>query len=160
MRAAIRGGDRDLAVGTLGSMATLLGGTLATARFSAVLLAVFAGVGALLTVVGVYGLLAHWVAQRRRELAVRSALGCAPARLFRAVAAEGALLFAAGALVGGAATWAVARGAAAALQGRAGGGGWLVAGALAVLAVVTALAAALPARRAAATPPWTAMRAD
>jgi hypothetical protein len=138
VREAIRGNDRELAVGALGSMQALLHGALGTA----------------------YGLLAHWVAQRRRDLAVRAALGCAPGRLFRAVAAEGAGLFAAGATLGGLATWALARGAAAVLQGDGGGRVGIAVAAIAALALVTAVAAWFPARRAAGTAPWTAMRGE
>jgi predicted permease len=160
VRGAIRGPDRDLAVGARGSMQTLLHGALGTERFSAVLLALFGAVGMLLTAIGIYGLLAHWVAQRGRELAVRSALGCAPARLRRGVVAEGGVLFAAGAVLGGLATWGVSRGAAAVLQGAGNVEPWAAAGAIVVLAAVTALAAWGPARRAARTAPWAAMRTD
>jgi putative ABC transport system permease protein len=160
VRAAIRGPDRDLAVGALGSMEALRRGSLATPRFTAALLAVFGGAGLLLTAIGIYGLLAHWVAQRGRELAVRSALGCAPARLRRGVLREGATLMAAGGLLGGVATLALARGAAAALQGARHLELGAAALALLLLAVVAALAAWAPARRAAATPPWQAMRGE
>ena len=71
--------------------------------------AIFGVTGLALAAVGLFGLLAHSVAVRRRELGVRMALGAAPGRLVRAVVRDGFLLSAPGLALGLGATWACAR---------------------------------------------------
>ena len=65
-------------------------------RFSLLLLGVFAGVGLLLAVVGVYGIVAYSVAQQRAEFGVRLALGATRGDVLRLVLRRGIRLMAAG----------------------------------------------------------------
>jgi putative ABC transport system permease protein len=69
-------------------------------RVSAGALATFAGVAVLLAATGVYGLMSFSVAQRRREMAIRLALGARPEQLVRRVVRQSAILVGAGAIVG------------------------------------------------------------
>jgi|SRR5579871_1480361 len=70
------------------------------ARFNAVLLAMFAGIGLLLAAIGLYGVISFLVARRTREIGVRMALGATPVAITRMVLAQAARWTAAGALLG------------------------------------------------------------
>jgi len=129
-------------------------------RITASLASALGGLAALLAAIGLYGILAYTVDARRRELALRSALGAAPAELGRWVIAHAAVPVVAGLAVGVAA----ALGASGILEKLLFGiaprdpatFGAVVAGLLAV-----ALAAALvPTRRALAIEPASALREE
>ena len=74
--------------------------SLASQRFQAGLLAIFAGLALLLASVGIYGLIATSVTERRRELGIRMALGATLSNVIANAAAPGVLLAAAGVAVG------------------------------------------------------------
>jgi ABC-type antimicrobial peptide transport system permease subunit len=69
-------------------------------RFSLVVLALFAGTGALLVGLGVYGVLAYTVAQQTRQIAIRMALGGERRHVLRMVFRTGSSLLAVGLAVG------------------------------------------------------------
>jgi hypothetical protein len=69
-------------------------------RVGATLFGLFGALAALLGGLGIYGLLAHFVVERTRELALRMALGAEPARLRRLVLGRSLMLAAAGILPG------------------------------------------------------------
>jgi predicted permease len=69
-------------------------------RLSAWLLAMFGALGLLLAGVGIYGVMAYSINQRRREIGVRMALGATPGDVQRMVLGEGARLVASGVLAG------------------------------------------------------------
>jgi predicted permease len=69
-------------------------------RLSAWLLAMFGALGLLLAGVGIYGVMAYSINQRRREIGVRMALGATPGDVQRMVLSEGARLVAGGVLAG------------------------------------------------------------
>lgn len=130
----------------------------APARFSALALGGFAGLALALSAIGVFGVVAQTVAQSRREIAVRAALGATRGRLIRDVLAGGLKLLAAGVILGIPAAYAAARVAANWLFGvPALDPGSLAAG-LVLLAIVALAAMWLPARRAAAVDPAHVLR--
>jgi putative ABC transport system permease protein len=88
--------DPAVPVAEMQTLNTLLAQSLGQPRLLTMLLSVFAGVGLLLTVVGVYGVVAYWVRRREREFGIRVALGAAPTRIARGVLRQGALLAAVG----------------------------------------------------------------
>jgi ABC-type antimicrobial peptide transport system permease subunit len=108
----------------------------------------------------VYGMLAHFVGEQTREIGVRMALGARRGDVLRGVVAEGLRLAAIGAVVGLAASFAVAR----LLRGLLYGVGvydpaaFLAAPAL--LALVAVLACGVPAWRASRVDPVVALRQD
>jgi hypothetical protein len=67
--------DPKLPIVETSTMEDRIGEAIARPRFFLTLSAAFAVTGALLAVIGVYGMAAYWVARRRRELAIRIALG-------------------------------------------------------------------------------------
>ena len=69
-------------------------------RFQMTLLTVFAAIGLVLATAGIYGLIAYSVAQRTREFGIRMALGATRMRILSSVITRGAVLAAAGVLVG------------------------------------------------------------
>jgi ABC-type antimicrobial peptide transport system permease subunit len=105
-----------------------------------------------------YGVIAFGVAQRMRELAIRSALGARPADLRRLVFEQGLLLIVPGLLIGMAATFAFTRALASQLYG-VGAGDPATLAFVSIALVIIALAACVsPARRATRTDPVRAMR--
>ncbi len=129
-------------------------------RFLASLFGVFAVLALLLAAIGTYGLLAHLVEQRTREIGVRLALGADARRVTRMILARGARLGLGGIALGLVLSWALGR----VLQGHLFGTSPIDPAVLGVvvvvLAAVTVLASLLPARRAARVAPLEALRMD
>jgi ABC-type antimicrobial peptide transport system permease subunit len=121
---------------------------------------VLAGVALVLAIIGVYGVSAHAVRERTREIAIRLALGLSPRAVGRLLLGEGAALMAAGLVVGGAAAvWG-----AGVLRSLVYGIDRTSPLTFVVAAVVLGLAVVaggyLPARRAARVDPSVVLRAD
>jgi ABC-type antimicrobial peptide transport system permease subunit len=86
-----------------------LSDSLVVRRSPALLAALFAAVALVLAAVGTYGVLSYAVAQRRREIGVRLALGAQPRQVSREYVALGAALLGAGTLLGVVGAWAAGR---------------------------------------------------
>ena len=100
VRQAIGEIDQDVIVTRAEPMEQLVAGQFAQARLSALLIGVFGAGALLLASVGLYAVLAYVVRRRRRELAIRHALGATPSRLRLGVLAEAAVLAGTGAVWG------------------------------------------------------------
>ncbi|HEX6938140.1 MAG TPA: ABC transporter permease [Longimicrobiales bacterium] len=122
-------------------------------RFGSAALGAFGGVALMLAALGVYGLVAYNVVQRRREMGVRMALGATAAQLRRLVIGEGIRLTGAGLAIGIVLSLAVARLLASQLFGVRPFDPTTLAVVPVLFAVVAALASARPAARAAALQP-------
>jgi putative ABC transport system permease protein len=127
-------------------------------RLMATLSAAFGFLAVLLATVGLYGVIAYMVARRRNEIGVRIALGAGRGRVVRLVLFEAALLLAVGVVAGAALTLLASRAAASLLFGLKPYDPVTLIAAAALLAAVALAAAYLPARRAAALSPMTALR--
>lgn len=150
--------DPDQPVHSVTTMEHLLGDAVQLDRFAMLLITLFAVAGLTTAAGGVYALLAYTVEQRRREIALRMALGASPQRVARLVVTESLVLASAGGAIGIAGAAAGSRFARALLFGVAPQDPVSLVTAVAVLLVVVVAASWLPARRAALTDPVRAMR--
>jgi ABC-type antimicrobial peptide transport system permease subunit len=100
VRALVREVDRDVVVDRIEPLATSVAASLDAPRFAAGVMGAFAGVAMLLAGIGLYGALSYSVAQRDRELGVRSALGAQRRDLVRLVLGEGLLVVGPGIALG------------------------------------------------------------
>jgi putative ABC transport system permease protein len=160
LRAAIRAQDPAAAVVAVSTMDAELAREVARPRAAVTVTGLFALMAVGLAWLGVYGVISYEVVQRRRELAVRSALGASPSRIFQAVVGRSLTLGLAGVALGGVAAAVLTRSLESLLfevvpgdpMSFAAGGGLLLAAVL--------LAALVPARRAAAADPVTALHIE
>jgi putative ABC transport system permease protein len=129
-------------------------------RFNVVLLSVFAFLGLVLSIVGVYGVMAHTVAQQTREIGVRIALGADPGSVGRMVVKSGAVLLLIGIAVGLAGSVFAARLLAQQVWNVSTFDPTSFAAASVVLLAAGLSACAWPAWRASRTPPIVALRQE
>jgi predicted permease len=129
-------------------------------RIAAGLLGVFGALAVALASMGIYGVAAHSVSQRTREIGIRMAIGARGEQISALVVREGMAWVLAGAAVGLPvallATLAMQKG----IPGVTPYNPWVLGGTLALLGGVSLLASYLPARRAARVDPMVALRCD
>jgi putative ABC transport system permease protein len=160
IRQKIRAQDPQAVVVSAATMEAELAKELEHPRTAMMVTILFALVALGLSWLGVYGVVSYEVVERRRELAIRSALGATPRRIFEAVVFRSLTLGLAGIAVGCAAASLLTRSLRSLLfevspgdpAGFATGGG--------VLLAVVVVAALVPARRAAAADPAIALRSE
>lgn len=129
-------------------------------RFSVLLIGVLALAAAILAAVGLYGVLATLVRQRTAEIGVRMALGAAPSRIFGLIIGNGLRLSAAGILIGMAAAAVLTRLIASMLVGVKPSDPLTFIAMTMLFLAIAAVASWLPARRASALDPNTALRQE
>ncbi len=157
-RAAALRVDPDQPVHSVTTMEQLLGDAVQIDRFSMLLITLFAAGGLITAAGGVYALLAYTVAQRRREIALRMALGASPQRVARAIVMESLALAVAGGSIGLIGAAVASRFARTLLFGVAPQDPATLLTSVVVLLVVVVAASWLPARRASLIDPSRAMR--
>jgi putative ABC transport system permease protein len=150
--------DRDQPIADVMPMEELIADKLLARGVAVKLIGAFAGLALLLAALGLYGLLAYTVSQRRREIGVRMAVGARPGQVSTAVLGEGLRLVVCGLGLGMAGSWAVMRALKSLLYGVTATDGWVLAGSILVLLVVGIIASWLPAHRAATIDPVSALR--
>ena len=117
----------------------------------------FAVVALFLAAIGIYGVLAYQVSQRRREIGIRMALGAASGSIFSLVLREGGLIVGAGAVLGLVGAFLLRQTLQAQLYETGAMDPVVVTAVAAVLVAVALIACVLPARRAAKTDPLIAL---
>jgi predicted permease len=152
--------DADVPISDVRSMDQVMSQSVARPRLIMSLLLVFAGVGVILGAVGVYGVIAYAVGERRGEIGVRIALGAEPGRVAGAVLAQGMRYAAVGVAIGLAGSLAVTRVMRTLVFGVSTTDPLTFVGLSLFLVAVAAVASYLPARQAARTDPMVALRAD
>lgn len=150
----------DVPLRNVMTMEELIGKRTAQRRLNMLVLGLFGVLGLLISVVGVYGVMAYAVSQRTREIGVRIALGATPARVLRMVLASAAALVGAGLIAGSIAAWYLSAATKAFLFGIEATDGRAFAAAVLLLAGAALVASTIPARRAARVDPMIALRAE
>jgi predicted permease len=150
--------DPDQPVHSVTTMEGLMAETMQEDRFAMLFVALFAAAGLLTAATGIYALLAYTVAQRRREIAVRMAIGASGSTVARSIVMESLMLAAAGCIVGAFGVAAVSRLARSILFGIAPQDPVTLMATGVVLLTAVLAASWLPARRASRINPVTAMR--
>lgn len=92
--------DPSLPVTNIQSLEQIVSVSLAQDRFNTALLGLFAGLGFVLAVIGIYGVVAYSVMQRTREIGIRVALGARPGAVLKLVVAQAMLPALIGVVIG------------------------------------------------------------
>ena len=150
--------DPTIAIHRVTTGEQMLARAASSTRFVAVLLAVFAGAAALLAALGVYGVLAYLVTQRRREFGIRMAIGALPLSVLTLVVRQGAALTLVGLALGVVGAVAATGLLSSFLFGVARADVLTYAVIIGVVGITGLLAALIPARRATRVDPVIALR--
>ena len=156
----VRAVDASISVTNIHTMQDVLDLSLARQRFSMTLIGVFAAAALALAIVGLYGVIALIVGQRRREIGVRLALGARPADVVRMVLGEASRLSLAGVALGIVGALALTRVLGSLLYGVSTTDTLTFVGAALVVLVISLGAGFAPARRASRVDPTVTLRSE
>ncbi len=160
LRKLVRATNPDLAIDNLRSMDTRITDSLIARRSPALLAGIFAGVALLLAAIGTYGVLSYAVAQRRREIGIRMALGAQRGQIGTQFLSLGVRLLAAGTLLGLIGAWLAGRAMQSVLFDVPTLHIATLLGTALVMTAVSLVACLIPARRATKVDPVVALRAE
>lgn len=160
VRAAFASVDRNQPIGAVRTMDEQMAGSLSDRRFAVTLLTAFGAAAMLLAAVGLYGVLAFVVSQRRREIGVRIALGASTRDVIVDVVGDGLRLAGIGLAAGVVLAAGVTRLMSALLFGTSPTDLATFAGAAVLLGVVAVAASLAPALRASSVDPLVALREE
>jgi predicted permease len=158
LRAQVSAVDKDVTISAVTSMDDVLGASVAQPRFSAQLLGTFAALALLLAAIGLYGLMAYSVNQRRSEIGIRMALGATRKDILRLIIRHGSRLAIAGIGIGLVAAIAATRLLSSMLFAVTPRDPETFIGVALLLGLVALAASFVPARRAAKVDPMVALR--
>jgi hypothetical protein len=158
LRQAIRELDPGLALANVSSVDELVSHALATPRYLSVLIGGFGLTALVLSVVGIYGVMAFFVQQHTRDIGIRLALGSDPARTRRMIVGQGLRLVAIGVAAGIAAAYFASRLLATSLYGISATDARAMAGVPAALLAAAIIACLIPAYRAGRLDPAEVLR--
>ena len=160
VRKAVREVNPSATINDVRTMESVVSVSLARQRFQMTLIGTFAVLALVLATVGLYGVLALIVGQRRREIGVRLALGATPRAVVRMLLGEGARVAAVGVVLGLAGALALTRVLQSLLYGISSTDAATFAAAAVFVAAVALVATWMPARRAARVDPRAALASE
>jgi predicted permease len=160
LRKLVRATDPELAIDDLRSMDARIADSLTARRSPALLAGIFAGVALLLAAIGTYGVLSYSVAQRRREIGIRIALGAQTHQIGTQFLSLGLRLLAAGTILGLIGAWLAGRAMQSVLFDVPTLHVATLLGTALVMTAVSLVACLIPARRATKVDPMIALRAE
>jgi predicted permease len=150
--------DPELPVYGVQTMAARFDEALISRRVPMLIAMAFGAVALFLSAIGIYGVLAYGVTQRRREIGIRMALGSTERQVFGLVLGEGARILAVGLGLGLAGAYFVGKAMEKQLFQVAPSDPWVITSVMATLSIIALIAVAIPARRAARVSPTTAQQ--
>jgi predicted permease len=150
--------DGDLPLYGVVTMDQRVADSLARRRFTAVLLALFAGFALILAAIGIYGVMAYLVNQGTREIGIRMALGATQPSVLKLVVKQGMTLAFTGVAIGMVAAFAFARLVSGLLYGVTSNDPLTFTLVAVLLSIVALIASYIPARRAARIDPMVCLR--
>ena len=160
VRRELRALDATIPLSDVRTLDDVVATSLARQRFSLTLLGAFGIAALLLAIIGLYGVIALSVGERRRELGVRIALGARRQDVLSLVLGEGVRVATGGVIVGLGAAYAASRVMQGMLYGVSATDPRVYLGAAGVVVIVAMVASWLPARSATRVDPLVALRAD
>jgi hypothetical protein len=160
VRQALAALDPELPFTEIEVMSDEVDASAAGERLTATLASVFGGLAAMLAAIGIYGLLAYAVAQRRREIGIRMALGARPFDIGEMIGKQALVMVVCGVAIGLGAAFVAAPWMRALLYGVAPADPLSMIFAALLVAVVAAAATAIPASHAVRIEPASALRQD
>ena len=158
VRSAVSRIDPELALFDVKTMEARAALTMSSRRASLALALAFGGLALFLSAVGIFGVLAYLVAQRRREIAIRAALGSSQAEVVKLVLKEGLALVAVGVTAGLAGAAALQRALSSQIYGVRPLEPLVIAGVVVLLGSISLVACAVPVRRATRIDPMEVLR--
>jgi putative ABC transport system permease protein len=158
IQSALREATGGLPVADVRSMEQVMAGTTAWSGFIGTLLSTFAAIAVCLAAIGIYGLMAYSVEQRKQEIGIRMALGAQPKDVREMILKEGGALALAGIVAGVAAALVLTRFMASLLYGVKPWDPAAFGSVVILLGGIALLAAYIPARRAMRVDPMVALR--
>jgi putative ABC transport system permease protein len=149
--------DRELPVTKARTMTEVMAASVASQRFTMLLLGIFAAVALALATVGIYGLMSYSITERTHEIGIRMALGAQAGDVLRMVVGQGLKLILVGIIVGLAGAFALTRIMSSLLFGVSAVDPMTFLAVSVVLALVALAACYIPARRATRVDPMVAL---
>jgi ABC-type antimicrobial peptide transport system permease subunit len=152
--------DPELPVYGVQTMAARFDEALISRRVPMLIAMAFGAVALFLSAIGIYGVLAYGVTQRRREIGIRMALGSTGRQVFGLVLGDGARILAIGLALGLAGAYFVGKAMEKQLFRVEPGDPWVIASVIATLSIIALIAVAIPARRAARVNPTVTLNSN
>jgi predicted permease len=160
VRQAVQGLDPSLALGRVSTVDEMVARSLEVPRTLSLVIGTLSLVALVLSVVGIYGVMAHYVQQHAKDISIRLALGGRPGAVLRLIVQRGMTLVVAGVIVGAAVAAALARPMTTLLFGVTPADPATFAAVVTFMLVIAALACWIPGLRAVGAAPAAILRGE